>query len=103
MVDTFTLQVNADEYQGLPQFIIRMDGTKFRDVLTTNALHTVGQAQAFSFSGDFSNVKQISVELINDLYDGTPTQDRNLYVQNLTFDGQTQLGSQAVYIGDCAL
>lgn len=100
MVDRFSLRVSADSYLGDPQFIIRMDGTQFRDVLSTSAPHAAGQSQTFSFTGNFSSVHQISVQLINDRYDGNSSMDRNLYVESLTFNGQTQLGNQAVYLLD---
>ena len=39
----------------------------------------------------------ISIDFLNDLYGGSPTTDRNLYVQSIAVDGVTRAGSATLY------
>jgi Ca-dependent carbohydrate-binding module xylan-binding len=44
--------------------------------------------QTFTFNGYFGNgAHTVAVTFINDAYDGTPTTDRNLYVDSVTYNG----------------
>ena len=47
-------------------------------------------------TGNFATAREISVEYINDRWEGTPQTDRNLYVDSVGLNGQTFKGSDAV-------
>ena len=94
-----TLQMSEDDYQGDAQFQVVVDGHAVGGVQTAHASHAAGQFEAFTLQGDFSGAHQVAVQFLNDLYGGDNF-DRNLYVDSISLNGQTMLGSQAALDGD---
>ena len=92
--DTLALLMSEDAYQGDAQFIVTVDGQQIGGVQTAVASHAAGAGQAFDVLGDFAaGVNVATVTFINDDYAGTPSTDRNLYVNAATINGQTIAGS----------
>lgn len=85
--DTLSLQLSEDAFLGDAQCYVTIDGKPIGSVETITALH--GKAtQTVSFSGDFgSGQHTVGLTFINDLWQGTPATDRNLYLEGATFDG----------------
>ncbi|MCK2056351.1 carbohydrate-binding domain-containing protein [Methylobacterium sp. 37f] len=98
MADTFTFRVSEDkfQFQADAEFVIKINGVIYGDVLTATASHIAGRFQDFSFAGDFSNAQQISVTFLNDIANTTGG-DRNLYVDSFTYNGATVSGASASY------
>ncbi|WP_336489511.1 DUF4214 domain-containing protein [Methylobacterium nigriterrae] len=96
---TLSISVSAHSYEGDPQFIVEADGFQIGGVFTTGAQRTSGQSQTVTLSGDLSWAHQISVTYINDYNPvlGNFDFDRNLYVNSITYGGQTFAGSSATH------
>ena len=67
-----------------------VDGKSLGAAQAVTALHNAGQTETFTFTGNFgSGAHVVGVYFTNDRYGGSATKDRNLYVNSITFDGQT--------------
>lgn len=92
--NSLTLRVAADSWNGDPNFVVTVDGVQVGGVQSTSASHAKGQWQDVTLSGNFgADPSKVAVSFINDAYGGTTATDRNLYVQSLTLNGTTYLGS----------
>src|SRR5918993_2087416 len=86
--DTLVLQVTQDAYQGDAQYAVYVDGKQVGGTLTAKTLHGSGQSDTIEIKGDWSaGNHNVSVKLLNDLYHGSPATDRNVYVENATYNG----------------
>ena len=95
--DSITLDISGDAYNGDPQFTISVDGAQVGGTQTALALHSLGQEQVFTIDGTFgATAHTVSVDFLNDLYAGSASQDRNLYVDAVAVDGGTVPGSLAL-------
>ncbi len=89
--DTLTLALSEDAYQGDAQFIVKMDGTQLGNAQSVTASNSAGQTQNFTFSGNWgAGAHNVEVDFINDA-SGGPGQDRNLYVDQVTYDGKAAM------------
>jgi hypothetical protein len=94
--DTLVFKVSGDSYLGTPHFIVTVDGNQVGGTLTTSASHAAGQTQDITLTGSFgSGAHDIAVKFIDDAYGGSTATDRNLYVHQISYDGQVQAGSTA--------
>jgi hypothetical protein len=92
--DILALTVAEDAYQGDARFIIAIDGRTIGGVQTATASHAAGATQQFEVRGGFlPGSHSASVTFLNDLYAGTPSTDRNLYVTGSTINGTAIPGS----------
>jgi hypothetical protein len=86
--DTLALQVSEDAYLGNALFTVSVDGKQIGGTQTATALHSSGQTQTFDVLGTFAaGSHTATVDFLNDAYGGSPTTDRNLYVDGATIDG----------------
>ena len=86
--DTIALQMNEDAYQGNAQFTVSVDGAQVGGTQTVVASHTAGQLQTFDVLGNLvAGPHTVTVNFLNDKYDGTSIADRNLYVTGASVDG----------------
>ncbi len=97
--DTLVLGMSEDPYKGDVQFTVAVDGIQLAGTFTATALHSAGASQSFTFNGDWGiGNHTVTVELLNDLYAGTPDTDRNLYIDAISYDG-TNTNQSAAVIG----
>ena len=97
--DTLVLGMSEDAYKGDAQFTVAVDGIQLAGTFTATALHSAGASQSFTFNGDWGiGNHTVTVELLNDLYAGTPDTDRNLYIDAISYDG-TNTNQSAAVIG----
>ena len=101
-LDTLVFRVSEDAYAGDAQFIIKVDDIQIGSVQTAHASHAQGQWDDITLQGDFASASKVEVQFINDLFNG-PGQDRNLYVDKLTLNGQVFEGETAAYNGGATL
>ncbi len=95
--NTLVLQIAEDAYLGDAQFTFSVDGVQQGGVNTVTALHSAGESQAFTVTGSYgTSVHTVSVDFLNDAYDGTPDTDRNLLVMGATLDGMAIANSTFV-------
>ena len=86
--DTLVLSMSEDAYLGDAQFTVAVDGEQLGGTFTATALHSGGVSQDFIFKGDWApGSHTVAVDFLNDAWAGTPTTDRNLYVNGLSYDG----------------
>ncbi len=87
--DTLVLTLAEDAFQGDAQASIAIDGkTLTAQPITVTALKNAGRSETFTFKGTFgSGAHDLAVSFLNDAYGGTPTADRNLYVNGASFNG----------------
>src|SRR5579885_2463243 len=87
--DSLVLHLSEDAYQGNAEFTVAVDGHQIGGPLSVTASHMAGDSEAFTFNGDFGAGKHdVAITFTNDLWAGTPSTDRNLYVNSIDFDGQ---------------
>src|ERR671913_31681 len=93
--DTLVLRITQDAYQGDAQYAVYVDGKQVGGTFTAKALHNSGQSDTVEVKGDWSaGTHNVSVKLLNDLYGGSPSADRNIYVEGATYNGAAVSGSK---------
>lgn len=104
-VNSLTLHLSEDAWGGNAKFQVSVDDKALNDPTEVTALHSAGSVQDFAFSVG-AGPHDVSVAFLNDAYAGTPTTDRNLYVNGIDLHGQHQdggtlysAGSQSFHIG----
>ena len=99
--DTLALSVSEDAYQGDAQFTVSIDGTTVGGVRTATASHAAGATQDVSLTGNWgAGAHSVGISFINDAYGGTAAADRNLYVDQVTYDGHAASGAPASLLGN---
>ncbi|MCC8936851.1 right-handed parallel beta-helix repeat-containing protein [Bradyrhizobium sp. Arg68] len=95
--DVLELKITQDAYQGDSQYAVSVDGKQIGSTLTASALHGSGVVDTVQVKGDWAaGSHTVSVQLLNDLYGGTATTDRNIYIESATYDGANASGSRAI-------
>ncbi len=92
-----SLLLSEDAYNGNAQFIVKVDGTKVGGPTQISALHSKGAVQQFDYTGLWGpGVHDIEVDFTNDAYGGTSLKDRNLYVEQVKYDGASFLSQEHI-------
>ena len=104
---TLLINLSGDQYLGNPEFQVYVDGKLVAGELSgiggsgtstetgISASHAQNQWQTFKVAGTFDTTVTHKVEISfnNDFYGGSQTNDRNLYVGNITLGGQAVKGT----------
>lgn len=86
--DTLVLKVSQDAFQGNAQFTVAVDGQQVGDVVTASSLHSSGTSDTVNVLANLSaGPHTVTVNFLNDAYNGTADTDRNLYLDSATYDG----------------
>jgi hypothetical protein len=87
--DTLVLTLAEDAFQGDAQTSIAIDNqTLTAQPIAVTALQNAGQNETFTFKGTFgAGAHDLAISFLNDAYGGTPTADRNLYVNGANYNG----------------
>lgn len=92
--DGIILQISEDSYKGDAQYAVSVDGQPIGGVLTATASHALGETQDIKVLGNFGiGPHTVTIDFLNDAYDGTAATDRNLYVDSA---GETLLSAGPV-------
>lgn len=92
--DKLVLGISEDAYKGDAQYTVSVDGQQVGGTRTAHASHAAGQTDTVSVAGNWGSGQHVvGVQFLNDLYNGTPSTDRNLYVSNATYDGTAVAGA----------
>lgn len=98
--DSITLNMAEDQALGVDaQFTVNVDGQQVGGVQTVTASQSAGQTEGFTFQGDWApGPHDVTVSFANNfIYPGLAG-DRNLYVDGVTYDGQTvSNGTTGIY------
>ena len=90
------LNISEDYYLGDAQYTISADGNQVGGVLSASALHGSGQDDTVTVLGDWGpGQHQVAIDFLNDAYGGSPSKDRNLYVDGLSYGGLAVPGETA--------
>jgi parallel beta-helix repeat protein len=85
--DTLTLQLSENAYQGNAEFIVKVGGKQIGGPTAVTANESSGASETFAYSGDWgAGSHNVEVDFINDRYGGTPATDRNLYIDQMTYN-----------------
>jgi len=100
--DSIGLRISEDSYAvdggNNALFTIGVDGVQIGGIQTALASHAVGQTDGFTVLGSFgSGPHTVAINFLNDAYGGTPTTDRNLYVDAMINGGVTFAFDAALY------
>ena len=87
--DRLSILLSGDGYRGGPQFIAKVGGeTLTPEPVTVSAAHGT-DSQRFEFTGDWGDGRQdLEISFVNDFYHGTQETDRNLYVEEVSYNGR---------------
>lgn len=95
--DVLVLKVSQDAYQGDAQFAVSLDGQQIGGVVTASSLHGSGTSDTVNVLANLpAGPHTVTVNFLNDTYDGTPDTDRNLYVDGATYNGAAVGGAAQV-------
>jgi hypothetical protein len=93
--DTLVLKITQDAYQGDAQYAVFVDGQQQGGTFTAKALYGSGQVDTLEIKGDWGvGNHNVSVQLLNDLYDGSWDKDRNIWVDSATYNGAAVANSK---------
>ena len=77
-----------DAWNGDAQFTVAVDGVQAGGTDTAHALHSEGADESLFLSGHWgAGPHTVSVTFLNDAHGGTPATDRNLYADQVIYDG----------------
>ncbi|SDB73107.1 Ca-dependent carbohydrate-binding module xylan-binding [Belnapia rosea] len=86
--DTIVMKVSQDAYNGNCQYIVSVDGKQIGGTLSAGALHSTSKDDIITIKGDWGvGDHKLTVKFINDASGSGG--DRNLYIDDLTFNGTT--------------
>jgi hypothetical protein len=98
--DMLVVKVSEDYYLANAQFTVAVDGKQLGGTFTATTLHSSGGSQAFAFAGDFgASQHSVSVKFLNDAYAGSPSLDRNLFVNDIIYNGVDTKATATLYNG----
>jgi hypothetical protein len=96
--DSLVVKVSEDYYLANAQFTVSIDGKQLGGTFTATTLHSSGNSQSLAFGGDFgSGQHTVSVNFLNDAWAGTAATDRNLYVNDIAYNGTDTGQTAALY------
>jgi hypothetical protein len=95
------LSISEDYYKGDAQFTVSVDGQQVGGTQTAHVLHSTGADEVYLLTGNWdSSQHDVKIGFINDLYAGSPSTDRNLYVDSIVLDGTTYSGTSAALMSN---
>ena len=96
--DVLVLSLSEDAYRGDAHFRVAIDGQQLGTTFTATASHASGASQSFTFRGDWAIGRHtVALNFLNDAYGGSPSLDRNLYVNSISYDGTNTTQSTPLY------
>jgi hypothetical protein len=89
--DTINLTMSEDQAQGVDaQFTVNVDGQQIGGLQSVSAQRSSGQEETYTFAGNFNpGSHNVTVTFANNFIYPGQSGDRNLYVDNISYDGQT--------------
>ena len=102
--ETLLLGISEDSYLGDAQYQVSVDGVATGGILTASASHALGQSKTVSITGAWGTGPHVvSVNFLNDLYGGSLSADRNLYVDALSLGGVSATNAPQALLGNGAV
>jgi Ca2+-binding RTX toxin-like protein len=86
--DVLVVKVSEQAWNGDAQFTVKVDGVQIGGTLTAKATHALGHSDTFTLKGDWGHTAhKVEVNFINDAWNGNAVEDRNLYVDGMSYNG----------------
>ena len=85
--DTLVLKVNQDFWNGSAQYVLSVNGSQIGGILTASALKSTGLADTITLKGSFGDSLSLGIRFLNDASGGSADKDRNLYLQDIVYNG----------------
>lgn len=102
--DLLVLRMSEDAFKGHAMFTVFVDGAQQDGIFTTRASHAQGETETFAFTGAYgSGPHKVGVRYLNDYAEGEGLTDRNLYVEQIEYNGATVHQGQAMKLEGDAL
>ncbi|WP_270934613.1 carbohydrate-binding domain-containing protein [Falsiroseomonas oryzae] len=97
--DSLVIKLSGDFYKDFAKYTIAVDGAPIDGILTAGAYHFTGLSDTLTVHGNWGpGAHTVTVNFVNDLYDGTAATDRNLHVDGITYNNvQQPNGSATLY------
>ncbi|WP_342108368.1 carbohydrate-binding domain-containing protein [Methylobacterium sp. SI9] len=97
--DKLVLKISEDAYKGDALYTVSVDGQQVGGTLTAHAAHGSGQSDTLTVQGSFgSGPHTVSLNFLNDAYDGSPALDRNLYLDGASYNGTAIAGGSLTFL-----
>jgi hypothetical protein len=97
--DKLILRISEDAWRGDATFTVKMDGTQVGGTMTASALHASSDSNVFVLTGDWGpGQHNVAIQFLNDVFGGTASTDRNLYVDSVSYDGTTYANTTATML-----
>jgi serralysin len=91
---TITLNIAEDAWVQNVRYEVSVDGKEVGGLLIASTLQSDNHSSVLTLTGDWGlGTHDVALTFINDAYGGTATEDRNLYVNGIAFDGVTYAGT----------
>ncbi|MBV8590910.1 MAG: hypothetical protein JO212_12800 [Acetobacteraceae bacterium] len=95
------LNLSQDSWGGNAEFIAKLDGHRLSGPELVSALRQAGNAEAFSFTGNWGpGPHKLEIDLVGDSSGKAGYQDKNLYVNCVTYNGGVYSQDQATLHGN---
>jgi hypothetical protein len=95
--DAYANGDGTSDTQGDAAFTVSVDGKQLAGTFFATASHASGASQTFTFKGNWEpGAHTVAVSFLNDAYGGTASTDRNLYVNDITYDVSGALNPHCV-------
>jgi len=100
--ESIDLYVSEDAYQGNAEYTVLVNGVQVGGIHHAGAIHSLGQGQELILDGNFAagGTYTVSLDFLNDLFNGTAATDRNFYLNVAKLNGATVAGSTLNLLGD---
>ena len=93
--DQVVLTLAEDAYVGDAQYTVSVNGVQVGGTRTETAIHALGQSETLTLNGSWgATPPAVTVDFLNDRYDGTAETDRNLYVDQIAYKGSVYPGAE---------
>ncbi|WP_372624380.1 carbohydrate-binding domain-containing protein [Falsiroseomonas sp.] len=95
------LEISQDAFEGDAQYTVSIDGAQVGGITTASALRAEGETDLVTVLGNFPRgAHDVTVSFLNDAWGGTPDTDRNLYVESVSFEGETLSDGTVAFFQD---
>ena len=97
---SIVLLASEDAWMGDATFTVAVDGVRLGGTQMSSSLHSAGAPQRFLLDGNWTTGSHVvSVDYLNDAYDGTPATDRNLWIEGVETNAQSNPGGEMLSSG----
>jgi hypothetical protein len=102
--DVLVLRVSEDAFKGHAMFTVFLDGVQQAGIMTAQASHAQQRSDRFEFEGPFGpGPHDLTIRYLNDYSEGSAPNDRNLYIDQIEYNGADLHQSVALLLSGDAI